>query len=263
MTDNKSMPPPQKKRKRSSQGSVEKIPQVPTAPLPPPLVPYHPHLVPSYFPVYHQHPYYLSVGPQPPVSPSLSPTTTKSSPVQRILPKSPTSQPHIISPGLGPTFYPVPIQLSPQPNTAADQREQARKLSHSAIERRRRERINDKIVQLKELIPSCADRDNLHKMTILQSAIDYIIYLKQIAGEQSESKVPAKKEINELEEEDDWSNPLLLSPTQQTHAIPAGLKPMDIMNLSNKTTPSIQVDSDQALGKDHLDRNMNLENILC
>ncbi|KAI9300790.1 Myc-type, basic helix-loop-helix domain-containing protein [Cunninghamella echinulata] len=63
--------------------------------------------------------------------------------------------------------------------TTADQREQARKVSHSAIERRRRERINDKIMQLKHLIPTCANQENLHKMSILQSAIDYITYLKQ------------------------------------------------------------------------------------
>ncbi|KAI8367536.1 Myc-type, basic helix-loop-helix domain-containing protein, partial [Radiomyces spectabilis] len=60
-----------------------------------------------------------------------------------------------------------------------EQREKARKVSHSAIERRRRERINDKILQLKQLIPSCADQGNLHKMSILQNAIDYITYLKQ------------------------------------------------------------------------------------
>ncbi|KAI8094961.1 Myc-type, basic helix-loop-helix domain-containing protein [Gilbertella persicaria] len=64
--------------------------------------------------------------------------------------------------------------------TTADQREKARKISHSAIERRRRERINDKIFQLKQLIPSCVEQDNLHKMSILQSAIDYIIYLKDV-----------------------------------------------------------------------------------
>ncbi|CAG8558829.1 8563_t:CDS:2 [Ambispora gerdemannii] len=49
--------------------------------------------------------------------------------------------------------------------TTADERELARKVSHSAIERRRRERINDKIMQLKELIPICADQDHLHKLT--------------------------------------------------------------------------------------------------
>ncbi|KAG9285050.1 hypothetical protein G9A89_009861 [Geosiphon pyriformis] len=62
--------------------------------------------------------------------------------------------------------------------STADERELARKVSHSAIERRRRERINDKIMQLKDLIPSCADQDHLHKLNILQSAIDYIEYLQ-------------------------------------------------------------------------------------
>lgn len=66
--------------------------------------------------------------------------------------------------------------------TTADQREQARKMSHSAIERRRRERINDKIVQLRQLIPSCANQEHLHKMTVLQSAIDYIAYLKDVVA---------------------------------------------------------------------------------
>ncbi|CAB4484314.1 HLH-domain-containing protein [Rhizophagus irregularis] len=67
--------------------------------------------------------------------------------------------------------------------TTADQRELARKVSHSAIERRRRERINDKILQLKELIPSCADQDHLHKLSILQSAIEYIQYLQGCVAE--------------------------------------------------------------------------------
>ncbi|ORZ16461.1 Myc-type, basic helix-loop-helix domain-containing protein, partial [Absidia repens] len=66
------------------------------------------------------------------------------------------------------------------------QREQARKISHSAIERRRRERINDKIMQLKQIIPACADQENLHKMSILQSAIDYINHLKEIVDKRQQ-----------------------------------------------------------------------------
>ncbi|CAG8799725.1 4030_t:CDS:1, partial [Racocetra fulgida] len=69
---------------------------------------------------------------------------------------------------------------SDRPLTTADQRELARKVSHSAIERRRRERINDKIMQLKELIPSCADQDHLNKLCILQSSIEYIEYLQDL-----------------------------------------------------------------------------------
>lgn len=36
-----------------------------------------------------------------------------------------------------------------------------KKISHSAIERRRRQRINEKISQLQRLLPDCADREGL------------------------------------------------------------------------------------------------------
>ncbi|KAI8814658.1 hypothetical protein BJ742DRAFT_766459 [Cladochytrium replicatum] len=55
-----------------------------------------------------------------------------------------------------------------------------RKLSHSAIERRRRERINDKIMVLKSLVPACANQQNLHKLCILQNTIDYIAHLHNL-----------------------------------------------------------------------------------
>jgi hypothetical protein len=71
-------------------------------------------------------------------------------------------------------------------DSSADAREHHRRLSHSAIEKRRRERINDKIDQLKYLIPSCCPTTEhtllpsasmhqpLHKLSVLQAAIDYI-----------------------------------------------------------------------------------------
>ncbi|CAO3635373.1 unnamed protein product [Mucor hiemalis] len=114
--------------------------------------------------------------PQPPPSPFYHPYALQMSPTMMPnYPPLPPSRHNSISssPGLGPTS----LNSS---NSTADQREKARKVSHSAIERRRRERINDKILQLKQLIPSCAEQDNLHKMSILQSAIDYISYLKDI-----------------------------------------------------------------------------------
>ncbi|KAG0357141.1 hypothetical protein BG005_003889 [Podila minutissima] len=63
-------------------------------------------------------------------------------------------------------------------------RDMMRKVSHSAIERRRRERINDKILQLKHLVPSCVDEDHLHKLSILQSTIEYIQHLKRFLPEE-------------------------------------------------------------------------------
>ncbi|TPX46811.1 hypothetical protein SeLEV6574_g03013 [Synchytrium endobioticum] len=62
-------------------------------------------------------------------------------------------------------------------STAADVANK-RKISHSAIEKRRRERINTKIMQLKSLVPQCQKQDNVHKLDILQGAIDYILSLQ-------------------------------------------------------------------------------------
>ncbi|EGF77350.1 hypothetical protein BATDEDRAFT_91690 [Batrachochytrium dendrobatidis JAM81] len=54
-----------------------------------------------------------------------------------------------------------------------ESRDRRRKATHSAIERRRRERTNDKIAQLKDMLPSCAGRSGLHKLTILEEGIQY------------------------------------------------------------------------------------------
>jgi hypothetical protein len=162
----------------------------------------------AYYPVYSAHhgQFYI-------VSPPLHPTSipSSSSHPTKILPKlSPAFQaptpplppspapypfyhhpypPPITPPAALQPTYPFTSHTAPAPTTA-DQREQARKVSHSAIERRRRERINDKIMQLKQLIPTCADQENLHKMSILQSAIDYITYLKEIVEPKEEGLKP-------------------------------------------------------------------------
>ncbi|ORZ07598.1 hypothetical protein BCR42DRAFT_425839 [Absidia repens] len=165
------------------------------------------HPLPStvaYFPVYTTHAghFYIASPPLHPTSstqyhptkilPKLTPNHHQAPPTPVTLPTSPSSSsapynyyhPYQVSPPIQPIHPSTFAQhYSPQTSattTTADQREQARKVSHSAIERRRRERINDKIMQLKQLIPTCADQENLHKMSVLQSAIEYITYLKQI-----------------------------------------------------------------------------------
>ncbi|CAO3666165.1 unnamed protein product [Rhizopus stolonifer] len=251
---------PQKKRKRSSV-SESKIAPSPNVALPPPMVPYH--FIP--YPVYSTpHSYYLPVHP-PPISPRQSPTLASNS-QPRLLPKtSPTP------------FY--PFQLSPQlpPNvgrnhSTADEREQARKISHSAIERRRRERINDKITQLKDLIPSCADGSNLHKMTVLQGAIDYITYLRKVVKDlgKDPDQLPIKRKAKpppsteeEEEEEESWSEPS--SPISKKHSnlpTPTGLKPMDLLSKGSTQELIIPINKDTVVSKSS-DRNMNLENLLC
>ncbi|CAO3629062.1 unnamed protein product [Cunninghamella blakesleeana] len=91
------------------------------------------------------------------------------------------------------SFPPHPSPSSQPYLTTADQREKARKISHSAIEKRRRERINDKIMQLKNIIPACENQENLHKLSILQSAIDYITYLKKVVDQQQQQKQKKEK----------------------------------------------------------------------
>ncbi|KAI8086119.1 uncharacterized protein BX664DRAFT_359673 [Halteromyces radiatus] len=89
-----------------------------------------------------------------------------------------------------------PVATKTMKRTTADDREHHRRLSHSAIEKRRRERINDKIDQLKHLIPSCCPSPDtlpsasmhqpLHKLSVLQAAIDYIHQLHSQLVQQHE-----------------------------------------------------------------------------
>ena len=85
-------------------------------------------------------------------------------------------------------------KLSPKPVSPLDQaaildtkeqRRMARKIAHSDIERRRRTKINHQFDELKELIPACKQFKSssggdagLHKLVILQHAVEYIRHLK-------------------------------------------------------------------------------------
>ncbi|TPX70570.1 hypothetical protein SpCBS45565_g01617 [Spizellomyces sp. 'palustris'] len=108
---------------------------------------------------------------------------------------------HLVQPS-----YPQPLALIKQeprsPPSRPDEKtdkELLRKVSHSAIERRRRERINDKIMQLKGLVPSCAHQENLHKLSILQNAIDYIRLLKDQLEHQEQATKKLQQQQQRLE----------------------------------------------------------------
>ncbi|KAI9598794.1 hypothetical protein BDF19DRAFT_410858 [Syncephalis fuscata] len=68
-----------------------------------------------------------------------------------------------------------------------DKRDHQRRVSHSAIERRRRERINSEIGHLRRLVPSCRGQDHLHKLSVLQGAIAYIHELRRQLGIKDEA----------------------------------------------------------------------------
>ncbi|KAK2806492.1 hypothetical protein FQN50_005775 [Emmonsiellopsis sp. PD_5] len=66
-------------------------------------------------------------------------------------------------------------------STAAG-RKIARKTAHSLIERRRRSKMNEEFSTLKNMIPACRGQE-MHKLAILQAAIDYMNYLEQCITE--------------------------------------------------------------------------------
>ncbi|KAI8636038.1 hypothetical protein BD408DRAFT_426777 [Parasitella parasitica] len=84
-----------------------------------------------------------------------------------------------IAPPSVPPSYPQALPFTPS-SSKANMKENSRRLSHSAVEKKRREKMNDKIERLKILIPSCkaqfptSVQQPIHKLSVLQAAIDYI-----------------------------------------------------------------------------------------
>ncbi|KAJ1803864.1 hypothetical protein LPJ75_005753, partial [Coemansia sp. RSA 2598] len=79
---------------------------------------------------------------------------------------------------------PMPMPMSPQqPLAGAEERERKRRISHSAMERRRRERTNNIINELKALIPWLRDEARLQKLEVLEQCVCYIKELQASAGD--------------------------------------------------------------------------------
>ncbi|KAI7880753.1 HLH-domain-containing protein [Lichtheimia hyalospora FSU 10163] len=245
------------RRRASTRPSPSQTPS--TSVLPPPIIPYptqqplsvHPHLVPFYpvYPHHHpHHPVYISVSPSS-TSPPFTATPAAPPPVQA--PRSPAGD--VPSPngnGLATAAYysappppPTVLHTSPasRPSTA-DERELARKVSHSAIERRRRERINDKIIQLRQLIPSCADQEHLNKMTILQSAIDYITHLKHTV-EKADERQKHQRRVNDNDGDNEEETTTHVPPPPSRIKSPQPMVPKEVAPFTsqfalNKSPPT-------------------------
>ncbi|KAJ3268673.1 hypothetical protein HDV01_002374 [Terramyces sp. JEL0728] len=61
-----------------------------------------------------------------------------------------------------------------------ERKEQERKQLHSAIERKRRQKIQEQLQVLKKLVPSCTARDDNEKLSILQGTAEYIKQLQDL-----------------------------------------------------------------------------------
>ncbi|KAJ2793281.1 hypothetical protein H4R21_005958, partial [Coemansia helicoidea] len=64
----------------------------------------------------------------------------------------------------------------------AEEKEMRRKISHSAIEKRRRERTNSVLRELQEIIPGLPRSGKIQKLEILEAATEYIRQLKHSGG---------------------------------------------------------------------------------
>ncbi|KAJ1642674.1 hypothetical protein J3B02_005622 [Coemansia erecta] len=76
-----------------------------------------------------------------------------------------------------------PLQLH-LPLAGAEERERKRRISHSAMERRRRERTNNIINELKALIPWLRDEARLQKLEVLEQCVCYIKELQTSSGKE-------------------------------------------------------------------------------
>ncbi|KAK9388381.1 hypothetical protein V1515DRAFT_598682 [Lipomyces mesembrius] len=87
-------------------------------------------------------------------------------------------------------------------SSSAATRKSARKIAHSAIERRRRSKMNEEFDALKTMVPACRvasqthSEASLHKLGILQATVEYVRYLEGCIG-QLQARVEALESGNE------------------------------------------------------------------
>jgi hypothetical protein len=73
----------------------------------------------------------------------------------------------------------------PMETLVQETRKEKRRINHSVIEKRRREKINMCLKELQNLVPNCKD-ENLQKLAILERTVEYLYTLhKQFPDDQS------------------------------------------------------------------------------
>ncbi|KAI9199552.1 Myc-type, basic helix-loop-helix domain-containing protein [Polychytrium aggregatum] len=75
-------------------------------------------------------------------------------------------------------------------------KDQLRRISHSAIEKRRREKIKDKIGVLRSIVPICSKQHTVNKLSILEHTITYIHYLKDLVVSYSEENAELRQMLD-------------------------------------------------------------------
>lgn len=69
----------------------------------------------------------------------------------------------------------------------SESRQELRKQNHSVIEKRRREKINQCLKELQNLVPSCRNQ-TLQKLTILERTVEYLYMLQKADSDSHQSE---------------------------------------------------------------------------
>ncbi|KAI8325832.1 hypothetical protein GQ54DRAFT_330636 [Martensiomyces pterosporus] len=121
----------------------------------------------------HNHSYSYSYNHSMPIPPPHTPH------MQTSRPAGPVSSSPVTPPGIRPVFP------GSRPLTA-EEKEMKRKVSHSAIEKRRRERTNAVLRELQNIVPGLCKPGKIQKLEILEAAAEYIRQLSAASAIQQQ-----------------------------------------------------------------------------
>ncbi|KAI9360371.1 hypothetical protein DFJ73DRAFT_757307 [Zopfochytrium polystomum] len=110
-------------------------------------------------------------------------------------------------PAAAPTKQEIESATSP-PSSSSDgrkshlERELHRKKAHSAIEKRRRDKLNLLLAELQRLVPACAGRGQMHKLDVLEDTIDHVLELEtRLAEARTRQGAAGRKSNNQQQQE--------------------------------------------------------------
>ncbi|KAJ1995768.1 hypothetical protein GGI25_000746 [Coemansia spiralis] len=143
--------------------------------------PYSPRNVPAHPDQHHHYSY--------PTPTAAVPTAPMSASHKRPSTYGSFASPPLSAPAFHGPHYHNHVSSTENGGSKAEERENRRRISHSAMERRRRERTNNIINELKELIPWLRNESRMQKLEVLEQCVCYIKELQQQqqTGTQSEA----------------------------------------------------------------------------
>lgn len=132
-------------------------------------------------PVDYRHPYYMSPqhSPQPPYNASNN--------LMNVMPSTSSIMTGQYSANIN-GFFPAHGGNNGTRQLTAEEKELKRKISHSAIEKRRRERTNAVLRDLQNIIPGLSKSSKIQKLEILEAAADYIRHLATTTSKVTKTK---------------------------------------------------------------------------